>query len=501
MLKISSLDLIKFRNFQNESISIWNNLTIIAWQNSTWKSSILWWIWESCSYKWQIKTINNKDFKAKYSEVFRFCNKFDYKNKYELNVNYEENWIKKSKNIKTRYLQQTEWWPERYKLDFDWRWKAIHFPVIYLWLKRLIPLATENKIELKELSLNNDEKIKFSKISKNVLILRDDKIEAEQIKTTNKEFLAMETDKYSHLWNSAWQDNIWQIITSILSFERLSKENWYNWWILLIDEIESTLYPWAQINLINHLYKFSKKFNVQVIFTTHSLEIIEYVNDKFISQKYDITNNDVIINFLESFDWIIKNKINISLDEIKDKIKKQTSQKEKIVKVNVLCEDKLGELWCKNLVLWTELKEKLNIMWLWEKFWDWDLSKMAEAKHIFFKDIRFILDWDVKLKYKKSTPPRTAFLPWLERPENIFYSFLNWLSDKDEFFNNESHYTKDICFNWFIWISTKEEYKNWFKQNEKYFWRNYSKLFNKWKKENKVELENFISNLKMIIFY
>jgi len=45
----------------------------------------------------------------------------------------------------------------------------------------------------------------------------------------------------------------------------------------LIDEVDSTLFPSAQKQLIEILFKASKDFKIQVIFTTHSLSTIEGV--------------------------------------------------------------------------------------------------------------------------------------------------------------------------------------------------------------------------------
>ena len=75
----------------------------------------------------------------------------------------------------------------------------------------------------------------------------------------------------------AGQDNIGQIITAILSFKRLKSNlgDNYKGGILLIDELDASMFPAAQHKLIEFLFKHSSKLDLQVVFTTHSIEILE----------------------------------------------------------------------------------------------------------------------------------------------------------------------------------------------------------------------------------
>ena len=112
----------------------------------------------------------------------------------------------------TRFIE-TE---NRYRVDFDGRGTAIDFPVIYLGLKRLIPLATEKTINLQDFEMVSADKNQFAKLSKEILYLTRDIVEAEFVKSPNKQMFAMKTNDYGHLGNSAGQDNLGQIISSIL---------------------------------------------------------------------------------------------------------------------------------------------------------------------------------------------------------------------------------------------------------------------------------------------
>lgn len=86
--------------------------------------------------------------------------------------------------------------------------------------------------------------------------------------------------------NSAGESNIGKIILAILSFKRLKEGygNQYKGGILLIDELDATLYGYSQKKLVDFLYKTSKEFNIQIIFTTHSPMVLQEVNN-FNSEK------------------------------------------------------------------------------------------------------------------------------------------------------------------------------------------------------------------------
>ena len=162
-MKLLKLYVENFRHVKNQTIEFGENLTVICGQNSTGKSSLLGWIAQSCNFKGKTKTIAGREFKSRYSEIFRFCKENDYSKKYIISLIYQDvDLEEKVKKMTTRYLQETEGGSERYKVDFDRNIKesdqrALDFPVIYLGLKRLIPLATEKNISQKNIELTKEE--------------------------------------------------------------------------------------------------------------------------------------------------------------------------------------------------------------------------------------------------------------------------------------------------------------------------------------------------------
>lgn len=303
----------------------------------------------------------------------------------------------------------------------------------------------------------------------------------------------MKTENYSHLGNSAGQDNIGQIISSILSFQQLKEElgNDYQGGILLIDELDASLYAGSQIKLIDKLYRYASILNLQVIFTTHSLEILEHLECK--------TGDETVINHLVLKDGLVKSIINPTYNYVLNKIKNQVQKDNKIIKKSFVCEDNVAQYWINNLLNGTDLKKMIKV----EKgpFTDGTIVKMSESKHSLFKDVGFILDGDVKKKFdKRPKPLKTVFLPNICRPETAMYEFFKNLSDNDSFWNDEANFTKQTCFGDYN-ADGKGIHKRWFEdtQNKKSFGNSYSRLFNRWKKDNQESVLKFQNALRNII--
>jgi predicted ATP-binding protein involved in virulence len=494
-MKIKKLQIDNFRHIKNTEIVFGDKLTIISGQNGTGKSSILGWVAQLCDFKKKNKRLNEELFKEDFKYVFKFCPTNDFDKNYKVVFTFQEKsaLIESDKTITTRFQQKTDKSPARYRTDFDGRGNALDFPIIYLGLKRLIPLATERKITIKNKSVPIKYISTFSKLAKEILILIDNKIKPESIKSSNKDLLAMKTENYGHLGNSAGQDNIGQIISSVLSYQKLKDElkDEYSGGIILIDEIDASLYAGSQINLIDKLYRFATALNLQIIFTTHSLEILQHLESKL--------GEDTVLNHLILKDDLVSNVLNPSYDYVANKIKNQIKQTDKIIKKKFICEDKVAEYWVNNLLNGSDLKKMVQV----EKgpFPDGTLVSMAESKHSIFKDVGFVLDGDVKEKFKtKKKPKKTIFLPEKCRPETVMYQYLFNLSDNDNFWDDNMNFTKQTCFNNYT-DSNKGTHKRWFEDvnNKQFFGNTYSKLFNRWKKDNRNIALEFQNELRTLI--
>ncbi|EPG2109468.1 AAA family ATPase, partial [Acinetobacter baumannii] len=159
--------------------------------------------------------------------------------------------------------------------------RNVTHPLIYLSLKRLMPIAERSKY-----SLNSEEVEYFTRISREFTITNNrllGKISGTTVsKTTGTiESAVVHGNNYDHESVSVGEDNTGQILMALFSFQKLKEEYVdYHGGILLIDEIDAGLFPAAQVELIKILESFAKRLNLQIIFTTHSPIVIQNIFEK-----------------------------------------------------------------------------------------------------------------------------------------------------------------------------------------------------------------------------
>lgn len=91
--------------------------------------------------------------------------------------------------------------------------------------------------------------------------------------TTNKEGIDSNTI-------SAGEDNLLIILTALESlayYHDVVKEGHNSESILLIDELDASLHPAFQIKLVNLFSEYSTEYGIQIIFTTHSLTLLDHL--------------------------------------------------------------------------------------------------------------------------------------------------------------------------------------------------------------------------------
>jgi AAA15 family ATPase/GTPase len=504
-MKIVSLKSSNFRHFSEVAeVFFGERLTVISGQNGTGKSSLLGWVAQLCKFDSDIKQVTGVKFEEDWGKIFRFCKENDYNKKYKVGFVIEENGIKHQIELSTRFIPSVN----RYKCDFDRNItgstkRAVQFPLIYLGLRRLIPLSTEseNKIKKNNIQLSTSDISLFNSLSKEILLLIDESISPDAVKSPNKNVLAMKTKHYNHLGNSAGQDNIGQILAAIISFTKLKDKlgTAYKGGILLIDEIDATLYAGSQIKLLIVLNKYAASLNLQVVFSTHSIEILEFISNEIDLKSF--IGNGSVINFLKTTDGIISNEINPSIDWIKLKIKALRGINQQPEKTNLICEDLSAELWIKNLIKNTDLKSFVSISGA--NLSKGTLSTMAKSKSKVLKELKYVLDGDARNdKNIDFTKRNITFLPENYGVEIIMYHFIKSLPEIDGFWNDSMNLTKQICFMNHQNSSNQNVAKDWFDDNENkrdFFGRGYSKLFNRWKRENVTTVDEFLEGLRNIL--
>ncbi len=480
---------------QDVVVEFGKNLTVISGLNGTGKSTILGLAGHIFSFrekgveiKYKHKTLDKKPYETEYSEIFRFCPTHDINKtreyEYEVEITSDDQLIKKL--ARSRHIKSEN----RFRIDVGDRAKEgegkVNHPVIYLGLKRLFPIAQENEedVVIEDSQLEVSDINFYKKESDAIFVSLDKTIAPQHVKTPHKDFFATETQQYGTLGNSAGQDNLGQILTAILSFKKLNQGG-----ILLIDELDTAMFAGAQINLIKRLYGYAKQENLQIIFTTHSLEVISFL----IKQKYDGTK----INFLELVDRKVKNSIDPDFQYIKSRIMMETKEEPRIEKIAMVCEDEPAAIWCRNLITGHSVKKRLEVYGA--QLSNGAIADLAARKLKCFNRIIFVLDGDGRNEARFKKLKNRVFLPGTKAPETVLYEFLNDLNEVDDFWGGERHFYKNTCFNGFTNEKSKQVHKKWFEKNKQNFGRGGCKLIRRWKTDNSADATNFIHEVENIL--
>lgn len=112
---------------------------------------------------------------------------------------------------------------------------------------------------------------------------------------------------------SSGEDNILILIIALISlkyyYESIDSLNEIES-ILLIDELDATLHPSAQLKLLKIMKKFSEDYKIQIVFTTHSLTAIEYMLKTKQNLVYLVDNITSVIKMEEPDIYKIKMHLN-----------------------------------------------------------------------------------------------------------------------------------------------------------------------------------------------
>lgn len=119
---------------------------------------------------------------------------------------------------------------------------------------------------------------------------------------------------------SAGEDNLFIILTALSSlkyyYDSIKSERCVES-ILLIDEFDATLHPSLQFRLLGLLKKYSTEYKIQIIFTTHSLSLLEEALKNKYNVHYLIDNITSVMDMPSPDIYKIKMYLhNISRDDL-----------------------------------------------------------------------------------------------------------------------------------------------------------------------------------------
>ena len=302
VLKPKSLILNSFRNFQKVEIQLGNKITLISGQNGVGKSNILSLIASGSGLSQ--KAALGSNFQPEFNEFFNIDPSEDYDN-YELYIEYTcegkyalgkkltfKDDTSTNRGIRiiprtTNYFSQIKQGDavNAAKNDYGVGGAArVGIPTIYLSLSRLYPLGeNREKVKVKKIRSNNvlnrvDVREKFKTWYNTVIpnAIKDDKsVEVIEKKACPRESMHMNINNTPTLSQSIGQDNVGNIISALVDIYLLSSKPEYTGALLCIDEIDVSLHPDTQINMLNLLDYLSDEYNIQIVVSSHSLTLIK----------------------------------------------------------------------------------------------------------------------------------------------------------------------------------------------------------------------------------
>ena len=501
------------------TIKLGRYVTVISGQNGTGKSTLLGMLGQPFGMA-EMKDVFGRGMRAKFTDMFKLSPDHDIPGEHVYYVNLRDQNLYPSGS----HVQVKSYKREGYKLPIRLvtgarRGKGdgnIDYPVIYLGLRRTYPVGEIPNAVSTAPSLSSEEVRQLSAWYNSVFLAwHQDDLEPVELtaSTAKKATILVNASSYDFLANSAGQDNLGQILAALLSFGRAKKAlgGSYCGGLLLIDELDATLFPASQEALFGLLLEKAKELEVQIVFTTHSFQLIE----RALARRG--RGNDVEVVYLRRRDSGIEQVDRPSELDIEADLSVRMPKRSPKKKVEVLCEDDETK-WFLKKVLPARTYSKCNVI-------SAGLS-CGELAELAIRDIPslendlFVVDGDAtkdaNAKVKGSR--RLCVLPTGDKnPEMAIYDALSTLPDDGEFWTSmESAYRYSRQMFIRSYEESHEDHyedkkkkrradKEWFRAEKARggLGENGTDGFNQWKAQHQDECErfadDFLSRVERII--
>jgi len=502
----------KFRGFENVEFNLGNHITVISGKNGTQKTTILGILSQPFAFSVDENPMKDEkplcggNFRSAFGEKFKFSENFDKPKDHEwtLFLKDQEPFVVESISRAGNEAKGIRFWK---KGDRSKGSGYIQLPVIYLSLKRLMPIGEDIRLsERKIAGFTPAESTFFTDWHDRILISLDKITNTNYLVSPDKTTIGVNTEIYDWKQNSAGQDNIGKILLAIMSFKRLKEKypEHYKGGILVIDELDATIYPGSQIKLFDALRKFSSQFKIQIIFTTHSLSLLEYVckiQEK--NKKTASIKDQVIVHYLEKKNSKVELIQNVTYETIKHRLNVTIGKKGR-KKIIAFTEDNEGLIFTKAL-----LKQKANNL----NFIKCSLGcknfiqlTVQKVPPFIFPDSIIFLDGDVKLDHVSLNKIKKfrnyVILPGENSPERLIAEFLFGLDDKSEVWQKVNvDFNKEVCFRDYRLEDIQKERKfakEWFNSLLEHFGRNAAKVIGPWIKANPSVSNKFVEEFLIV---
>ncbi len=513
---LKKLNIIEFRQFNNKEIIIGKKLTVISGQNATGKSTILGMIANSCEYKInEGKPILQTQFRAEWSDIFKGSVNHDPHHSNVLQITYQlpDNYVidfrttwQKEEITQDRFrmIPKRKRRPEDigYGVKKDTTEAKLKYPVLYLGLSRLFPIGeSSGAIDNKAIGMSSDEEQWFKTSYKNIVKINEtiNAVESLELSEIKKNMHAgIDTDRYDVIGNSSGQNNISQILMAILSFKRISSSTGYKGGLLLIDEFESTIHPAVQINLLKFILNAVDDLKLQVVITTHSTSILDFVYSKTKRNEQN-QNNMVEYYYLTNSNGGLSIKRNPDNSAVYADMHNISSILDSSFRrLTVYSEDEEARWFINKLFIkYVHYLQLIEINVGCDELLNFDKCDPS-----YFSRVMIILDGDKEIDLTLSKNLNKLKLPGSCRPEEVIYRYIMDLDPEHEYL--ETHFgimskqtidsTGPFSDIYSAYTDDRDKYKKWFNDNRLIFEQ--TNVLDYWIHDNKSEYDQLIENFK-----
>ncbi|WP_346234546.1 AAA family ATPase [Lysinibacillus telephonicus] len=360
--KIKNIEIENFRSLKDRKFELGDYITVVSGKNGTMKSTLMGLIAHPFDSIGKSEDPFGNKLKTDFSDVFNFSVKYDIeKYKYYISLQLSDDRIlREPVNL---YYNKSD---SRFRLVPSGRNKGDgNFPLntSFINLKRLFPMVDTNSKPINSITYSNAE-LTFIADFYSKLLQKQSFSSVEAIADTSiKSTLGPANSYYDYESISSGEDNLGHIINKLLGFMRnLTSSNNLSNGILCIDEFEASLHPVVQVRLFNFLLNWARKYNVQIILSTHSLYLISHI----LTLQNEINNNDIVINMISTA-YVENNNFNIiknpsyefAYKELTLKNYSNTSEEE-IHRIDVICEDDIAKDFIDKILKSRDIKKYIN---------------------------------------------------------------------------------------------------------------------------------------------
>lgn len=287
-----------FRSLKEQSLILGEHVTVLSGRNGTMKTSLMGLL--AHPFSSEAKDAFGNDLKTPLQQVFKLSPNFDKEDYfYDMRLRTRDEEVL-SEPVSLYYVENNT---NRHRIVVSGSEKGdgnFLYNTSFLNLKRLFPLVDTKAVPATDrtICLSTTEAADLKDFYENIFPSSDYEafIPVHEKKVKSTFALSGITARYDWHSISSGEDNLGAIFNRLIGFQRaFTKGQNLGNGILCIDEFESSLHPVAQLRLFEYLYRWSAKYKVQIVISTHSLHLIQ---DLYLRHAANLSTGRIIINFV-----------------------------------------------------------------------------------------------------------------------------------------------------------------------------------------------------------